>query len=350
MADHGLVPLPTTTRTLDSLTLLLHEAADRLQRQGLGPYQRIRTLRGLYYGTAHSLDFERRGSRLRNWGFNLYLQAAPPADPTSVLGPALARALKDSAVVWHRDRWVDVGHILVGLEARTRLTVSRLPLWGQGGTGLELGTWLGDLGGAAGLLVLRRLEDPAARAVPLLFSEQTYDLRPNLEGDVAGYLVARNPAAGDRLSRVQAPSFVSVARALEDYAREPDWADRWARFARLLGAPPGLRAGSLLRRQELLARVRRQTLRFAACYLLYRLRHLGRLSRATLFEASRHVEGAATELAELFLAVLEQGLGQGPEQNLVPAAARDLPDLPASPPRPPGGLLALGTLGSRVWG
>jgi hypothetical protein len=186
--------------------------------------------------------------------------------------------------------------------------------------------------------------------VPLLFSEQTYDLRPNLEGDVAGYLVARNPAAGDRLSRVQAPSFVSVARALEDYAREPDWADRWARFARLLGAPPGLRAGSLLRRQELLARVRRQTLRFAACYLLYRLRHLGRLSRATLFEASRHVEGAATELAELFLAVLEQGLGQGPEQNLVPAAARDLPDLPASPPRPPGGLLALGTLGSRVWG
>ena len=259
-----------------------------------------------------------------------------------MLGAALARALKDSAVVWHRDRWVDAGHILVGLEARTRLTVSRLPLWGQGGTGLELGTWLGDLGGAAGLLVLRRLEDPTARAVPLLFSEQTYDLRPNLEGDVAGYLVARNPAVGDRLSKVQASSFVSVARSLEDYAQEPDWTDRWARFARLLNAPLGPRAGSLLRRQELLARVRRQTLRFAACYLLYRLRHLGRLSRATVFEASRHIEGAATELAELFLAVLEQGLD--------PTEARDLPDLSASPPRPPGGLLALGTLGSRVWG
>ena len=87
MADHTPAPGPTTTRTLASLTLLLHEAAGRLQRQGLGPYQRIRTLRGLYYGTAHSLDFERRGSRLRNWGFNLYLQAAPPADPTRCWGP-----------------------------------------------------------------------------------------------------------------------------------------------------------------------------------------------------------------------------------------------------------------------
>jgi hypothetical protein len=48
--------------------------------------------------------------------------------------------------------------------------------------------------------------------------------------------------------------------------------------------------------------------------------------------------------------VLEQGLEQGSGQSLDPAAARDLPDLPASLPRPPGGLLALGTLGNRVWG
>jgi hypothetical protein len=329
---------PTTpNRTWCRLTGLLHEAADRLQRHGLGPYQRIRALRGLYYGTTHSLDFERRGSRVRNWGFNLYLQARPPADPSPVLGASLARALKDSAVVWHRDRWVDAGHIFVGLEARTRLGAAHLSLWGQGGTGLELGTWLGDLGGAAGLLVLQRLEDPEARAVPLLFSQHAYDLRANLEGDVAAYLVARNPAVEGSLSIIQETRFVSVACAMEDYAREPDWRQRWDRFAHVLGAEPVPSLSRLQWRQAFLARTRHQILSFASCYLLYRLRHLGRLSRAALAEASRHVEGAAAELSELFLVVLEQGLDS--------TGLRELPDLPATPPGSPRGLLALAALG-----
>ncbi|MBP1771601.1 MAG: hypothetical protein H6P99_764 [Holophagaceae bacterium] len=328
---------PRTGPTLCSLIHLLEEAADRLQHHGLSPLQRIHILRGLYYGTSHSLDFERRNSRLRNWGFNIYLQASSPPDPTPMLGACLVRSLKDTTVVWHGDRRVDAGHILVGLEARTRLGATRLPLWGQGGTGLELGTWLGDLGGAAGLLVLQRLEDPAARAVPLLFSTRTYDLRPNLEGDVAGYLVARNPIVTGRVSMVRAERFVSVAQSLEDYTKEPesDWADRWEIFTRLLGGELGP-AGRLLRRQELLAWVRRKTRRFMIWYLLYRLRDAGRLSQAALIEASRHVEGAAVELAELFLTVIEQGLNPGSSQAL--------PDLPASPPGSPWDLLALGRM------
>lgn len=321
------------TRTLSNLTLLLHEAADRLRRHGLGPYQRIRILRGLYYGTPHSLDFERRGSRLRNLGFNFYLLASPPSDPTPLVGAPLACALKDSAVVWHQDRWIDAGHILVGMEARTRLGASRLALWGQGGTGLELCTWLGDLGGAAGLLVLQRLEDPSTRAVPMLFSEQTYDLRANLEGDVGGYLVARNPAAVDSVSIQQASRFVSVAQSLEEYAlgSKADWANRWALFTRQLGAASEPQTDWQLRRQKLLARVWRQTRKFASHYLLYRLHHLERLSRATWIEALRHLDGAAAELSELFLVVLEQGLDGAP--------VRELPDVPPSPPTRRGRIL-----------
>lgn len=334
-----IAPPPSAEPSMASLIHLLHEAADRLQRHGLTSHQRIRLLRGLYYGTSHSLDFERRSSWMRTWGFSIYLQSCPPPDPTPMLGTSLVRALKDAAVVWHRDRWLDAGHALVGLEARTRLGPSRLPLWGHGGTGLELSTWLGDLGGAAGLLILQRLEDPTARAVPWLFSKHTYDLRPNLEGDVAGYLVARDPLITDRVSMVKPPDFVSVARALEDYTRRlaSDWPDRWGLFIRLLGGRIGPANDRLLDRNDLLARIQTKTRRFTVWYLLYRLKHAKRVSRATLVEASRHVEGAATELSELFLAVLEQGL--------TPGSTLDLPDLPASPPGPPRGLLAFGSPG-----
>lgn len=331
-------PGPLPGPTLGILIRLLHEAALRLQQRGQGPYQRIRTLRGLYYGTSHSLDFERRQSRSRNWGFNLYRQNIAPPDPTPVLGASLVRALKDSAVVRHQDRWMDAGHILAGLEPWTRLGAARLPLLGQGGTGLELGTWLGDLGGAAGLLVLQRLENPMARAVPLLFPKHTYDLRPDLEGDVARYLVARDPIVKDHVSLLKSSQFVSVAHALEDYAQKPesDWADRWRLFARPWGPKRAAPPAHLSRRQDLLAWVRKKIQGFTNWYLLDRLQDAGRMSRATLAEAFRHVEGAAAELSELFLSVLEQGLP--------PGASMDLPDLPASPPGPPRGLLALGRL------
>ena len=295
---------------------LLRAAGERLIRQGLALPQRLRTLRGLYYGTPFSLDFEKRRSVLRNLGFNCYLQSLPPHDPTPWLGPGLVRALKDSAELRDHGRALDLGHVLVGLEARVRRSTRGLPLPTQGGTGLELGTWLGDLGGAAGLLAIARLDAPRTRVRDLLFSPRTYDLRLNLEGDLAGYLVARDP----RATGVSPPSwdgFRTVADALQAYlfGRGPDadWPQRYRLFTAMLGGQ--IRGGRLLNKAALRSRISRRVTVFGSSYVLYRLRHLGRLKRSQVRAAAQHLEGAADELTTVFMDFIRQGL-QGPLDGL----------------------------------
>ena len=315
-------------RNFDELTQLLRLAGQRLRARGLPLSQRLRSLRGLYYGSPYSLDYERRRSRLRNWGFNCYLQSLPPADPTPLLGPDLVRALKDSAVVQDGGRCLDVGHVVIGLEARQRRFTRRWPIPTQGGSGLELATWLGDLGGGAGLLALARLEAPATRARDLLFNPATYDLRPNLEGDLAAYLVAgKGDGAGGAppLGPVH-----TVGDALQDYL-ERGWEGRVHRFAPLIGAR--LAGGRLAQPHRLQRDLQAKVLRFAGSYALLRLGQQGRLRRAALRQTAAHLSGAATELCEVFVGWLAQGLA-GRSQ------AQALPDPDPQAPGPAQGLLA----------
>ena len=225
-------------RDFSEAIALLRAAGERLIRQGLALPQRLRTLRGLYYGTPFSLDYEKRRSLLRNVGFNCYLQSLPPADPTPWLGAGLVRALKDSSELRDAGRALDLGHVLVGLEARVRRSTRGLTVPTQGGTGLELGTWLGDLGGAAGLLAIARLDAPRTRARDLLFSPRRYDLRLNLEGDLAGYLVARDPGS-PTVSPPRWAGFSTVADALQAYlyghGPDADWPQRYRLFAGMIG-------------------------------------------------------------------------------------------------------------------
>jgi hypothetical protein len=95
-------------RPMDQVLPLLREAAERLTAAGQDQPTRIRTFRGLYYGTTHCLDFEKRHSGLRNFGFNLYLQAWPPRDPSRILGAALVRSLKEYSEVSHAGRTLDL--------------------------------------------------------------------------------------------------------------------------------------------------------------------------------------------------------------------------------------------------
>jgi hypothetical protein len=299
---------------LHGLIALLKLAARRLERAGLNFNARLRLLRGIYYGSTHSLDFEKRHSGLRNLGFNLYLRSWPPSDPSPLLGAGLVRALKDSSEVSHAGRAVDIAHILVGMEARSHLSTRRLNLIAQGGTGLELVTWVGDLGGAAGLLAVERMDRPAVGAEELLFSPDTYDLSANLEGDLAGYLVARRRGAADRPTPPDQASFPTVSDALQAYLADSpdasDWSRRHELFTRMIGG--SVVDGRLQGRAALAEMVFKKTRSFASLYVLYRLKFLGRLSRSTLTEASRHVRGAARELSEIFVHRLEQGVSQSP--------------------------------------
>ncbi|HXC63969.1 MAG TPA: hypothetical protein VNZ67_06400 [bacterium] len=330
---------PRRARDFDEAIALLRSAGERLIRRGLDLPQRLRTLRGLFYGTPFSVDFEKRGSRLRNLGFNCYLQSLPPHDPTPWLGPGLVRALKDSAELRDAHRALDLGHVLVGLEARVRLRTRGLRVPTQGGTGLELGTWLGDLGGAAGLLAIARIDAPRTRVRSLLFSPRNYDLRLNLEGDLAGYLVAR-----DRSARAVSPpawsGFRTVADALQAYLHgrgpEADWPRRYRLFAAMIGGQvQGARLGNA---GELQSRLGRRVAVFASSYVAYRLRHLGRLKRGQVLAAAQHLEGAAQELVAVFMDFMEQGL-RGPL-----AALPTVPDL--NPSRPQAGPAALRWFGA----
>jgi hypothetical protein len=319
--------MPRRAGSFDELTRLLRLAGQRLRAQGLDLPQRLRCLRGLYYGSRHSLDYERRRSRVRNWGFNCYLQSLPPADPTPWLGADLARALKDSAVVHDGGRCLDVGHVIIGLEARQRRFTRLCPIPSQGGSGLQLATWLGDLGGAAGLLALARLDDPATRARDLLFNPARYDLRPNLEGDLAAHLVAADSGAAGGPLVLDAPT---VGDALHDYLQH-GWERRFHRFAPLVGAT--VAEGQLSQPQRLRLDLQAKVSSFATTYTLVRLGQQGRLRRGALRQAAAHVGGAATELCEVFVGWLAQGLAGG-------VGAVDLPDPEPQAPGPAQGLLA----------
>ena len=290
-------------RDFDGMIQLLGLAGRRLREGGLALPQRLKTLRGLYYGSSFSLDFERRRSRLRNLGFNFYLQSRPPRDPTVLLGADLVRALKDSAVIRDGRRSMDVGHLIIGLAARQRRVTRHWRIPGQGGSGLELATWLGDLGGAAGLLALARLDAPATRARDLLFSPEGYDLRPNLEGDMAAYLVA----CADDGARGAAPlgRLDTVAEGLQDYL-DRDWDRRFRRFVPRLGATPreGGGIGSDAWRRALGGKI----FTFGSSYTLFRLWQEDRLRRPTVAAAARRLEGAAVELGAIFVDWLETGM------------------------------------------
>lgn len=311
---------------------LLRPAAERLQRAGLGYRARVRTLRGLYYGARHSLDFEKCRSPLRNLGFNVYLRGRPGPDPTGLLGEDLARRLKDSTELAHEGSLVDVGHVFVGLEARLSPSARRLTVLAQGGTGLELATWVGDLGGAAGLLAVGRLDAPRLRARDLLFAPGFYDLKTNLEGDLAGWLVGRDPRAGLRPAPPLA-SCATVPEALERYLAGPrsDFSRRHRLFLGMIGGD--CVEGRLANRDALLKAVRAKLEAFASFYLIYRLRHLGRLSGSAARGAARHVRGAAAEIAQIFVGLLEQGLAES-----FGAEPGPLPDPEPSPLSSPAAL------------
>ena len=300
----------TTVRPLAQVLPLLRDAAERMTAAGLDRPTRIRTFRGLYYGTAHCLDFEKRHSSVRNLGFNLYLQNWPPRDPSRILGAALVRSLKEASEVGHAGRTLDLGHIFVGLEARSSFFVRRLRIPAHGGTGLELSTWLGDLAGAAGLLAIQRMEAPSTRAIELLFSAHTYDLSANLEGDLAGYLVGRIRQKGATVTPIDQRSFITVAQAIQEYVgagdSASDWRQRHRVFAQMIGAKVG--QDGIANREQLLRDIQTRTEAFGAFYLIYRMRQLGTYSQAALVCAGRYLSGASSELAAIFVDMLHQGI------------------------------------------
>ncbi len=148
-------------RNFRELVTLVREAEKKLTAAGIDDVDdRVTALRGLYYGTEWSTDFLKEKSTTRNLGFRRYTATAfDPPDVRPFLECNLGKALQGSQDCKDAGRLVDFGHLIIGLDSR-RKWVSRSYNFAEGGTGLEIVTWLGDLGGGAAMLAKDRVEKP----------------------------------------------------------------------------------------------------------------------------------------------------------------------------------------------
>jgi hypothetical protein len=278
------------------------------------PVDRASILRGIYYGTEWSLDYKVEskrnvaGARIRNIGFVTYTGGHLPGDPRPALaGTTLFDDLQKSQSIHDRGRGIDVGHVLIGLETRNSATLRNVPFAGQGGTGLEIVTWLWDLGGGAASLARRRVTAPRT-SVEVVFNNTTsdYGVMDNLEGDAGGYLVGCGSTPGGASTYGTGKG---VADVLADYlplTSAVQWGTRASRFATALGGtvvPTGITNTT-----SMVSQLTDKLYDFAVWYAATRWVPSGELLGPAATTACMHMRGAAQEVATVFVAALSRGI------------------------------------------
>lgn len=337
------------TKSFAGVVTLLRKAEDALIKKAkqTDPNTRVSTLRGIYYGTEWSLDYkvERKrseaGARIRNLGFLTYTGGNLPADPRPAMGQTLVDDLQGSQSIHDGGYGIDVGHVLIGLETRTSDTLRTKKFPGQGGTGLEIVTWLGDLGGGAASLARKRVKAPQT-SVSVIFnnSSSDYGVMDNLEGDLGGYLVA----CGKTPAGLTSFGNGTIADAVASYAplskAKAEWSTRAMRFTSALGGrvqPPATLTNPL----DLVRHLTGKLYEFAVWYAATRWIPSGELLGKDAELACQHMKTAAGEVAITFVQTLMKAmaaplkpvaasapytatLGPGPcESTLLRAASKD---------------------------
>lgn len=312
---------------------LVDAAEKKLVAAGMkDPVERLKTLRGVYYGTTWSLDWDVEskrsipGATVRNAGFLTYLGGNSPRDPRPAFaGTTLLADLKASQSMKDSGRNVDMGHLLIGLECRTTFART-LGFAGQGGTGLEIVTWLGDLGGGAANLARRRAASPGL-TVDWVFDNPSsdYGVSDNLEGDIAGYVAGSATTGGD------VPSITgTIAAVIQKYVSPGKgglWAGRAASFTQGIGGTIGPR-GVITNAPSLTATLTTKLYDFGIWYASTRWVPTGELKGKDATLMCQHMRGAAEEVATVFVKTLGEAIAGAP--------ARVVAKKPLPKPTPPG--------------
>lgn len=316
--------------TFPELIKMLQKAESKLVQNAklTDPVDRTISLRGIYYGTDWSLDYkvERKrsepGARIRNLGFITYTGGHMPADPRPALGDDLFNDLQASQSMHVSKFGIDVGHVLIGLETRASVKSRSVPFPGQGGTGIEIVTWLGDLGGGAASLARKRITNPAT-SVSVIFNNQSsdYGVMDNLEGDAGGYLVACGQTPGGATTYGQGGIADAFASYLPISNGNTEWPTRASRFATALGAT--VSGGVITNGPALITKLTDQLYDFAVWYAATRWVPSGELMGKQAELLCTHVKGAAKEVAMVFVS------------TLIKAMANPTQAIKASDPYPP---------------
>jgi hypothetical protein len=292
-------------RTWRQMITLIRDAETRLIGCGINSVEeRLHILRGIYYGTTWSRDYSAERSPVRNFFFQQYTDTSEPSDARSCLPCELFLALSRSQDV----QGVDFGHILIALDARRSQTAREQPRMLEGVTGLEASTWGGDLGGAAARVALDRVTNPRKPAVDYFHLSNDYGATSNLEGDVAGYVIAAAAATPGTASAFTLAPGRTIADALEEYFFPPRGTtggsnSRCRVFLQALGGTFSP-SGSLTNQTTLIPSVANRIHNFGCVYMANYLRQRGRLDPVRMETASRHIVGASREVAEIFIDAL----------------------------------------------
>ncbi len=303
-------PCPKTfTKASDfrELVALVRAAETKLAAGGITDKKdQLKALRGIYYGPTWSLDFKVEKSAVRNLGFETYTQSiSPPMDPRVMLNCGLFDALQASQDMTESrtGRHLDFGHLMIGLDARNAPIIS-LP-FPSGGTGTEIVTWLGDLGGGAGNLAVARGSAPSTN-VSTRFSGSDFGGSINLEGDIAGFVVGRGSSTSVVAPTV--PAGKGIADMLNDYLSPgspgSEWTSRATTFMQMHGGTFDA-SNNPSNRSALIAKFAPQIATFACQYLASRLAD-GKFTAAQLAAATKHVTPCSEEVAETFVDALDR--------------------------------------------
>jgi DNA segregation ATPase FtsK/SpoIIIE-like protein len=209
---------------------LVAKAEAKLEQAGIDPETRIHMLASVYYGAPWSKDFQVEHSAGRNilfgqWVDRPYLVSD---DPRGIIGQALFKDLQASQDVGG----IDMGHMFIGLDARMRASSRDGNAVGLQASGLDLVTWVGDLGAGTARFAFDRAR--GLNDVERYFHGTDYGAESNLEGDIAAYLVG-----SDKTNRLEAPALPSgrVAPALSSYFGDvKNWQSRKKHFFKILSS------------------------------------------------------------------------------------------------------------------
>ena len=322
--------------TFQQLIDLVRAAEVKLRAAGIATTKdQIHALRGIYYGTTWSTDFADQPSTIRSEGFQRFTRPseAPnksvPPNVRAMLDCGLFEALQASQDMVDGARQVDFGHLIIGLDARGDPKLAsniQYPVLGglknidMGGTGTEIVTWLGDLGGGTASVAMARVATPS-QSVSMIFIGppaklgsplySDYGASINLEGDIAGSVIATSSSTA-----VTAPVFAAgkgLADALQDYLSpgtpSPQWKGRAKTFLTMNGGTFD-RSGALTNGTALVASFAPKIQVFACNYLASRVKD-GKATYALAKAAASHVIPASQEVAEAFVDALTDSAKAG---------------------------------------
>ena len=324
------VTCPTTFTAATSFSTLIdlvRAAEIKLSAAGITSTQeQIHSLRGIYYGTVWSHDYSVEHSTIRNEGFQRFTRPSA-ADPTTttpgdiqtILDCGLFTALFNSQDVVDGTRHVDFGHLLIGMDARydPALTTNvNYPVAGgimnidMGGSGTELVTWLGDLGGAAASLSVKRVSVPSTSA-STVFRGTDYGGSINLEGDIAGFVVGAGSSVALTAPVITAGSG-RLSDALNSYLMpgSSTYTSRATTFLSMYGGTFDPTTRALTNGPTLVTLFANKIQAFACNYLASRVRD-SRITYAQATTAATFIIPTSTEVATTFVNALSDNITSG---------------------------------------